>query len=315
MKIHTLKFSADRPEVMPMCTHLEFEKPGDFEWGIALNMPEAHLVKQQDLSILRGFKEIIVDRGTKDKRKGLSKYLLGLEKNKIPIIVGNYESSRQLKRSIRTLVERARNMGEYKLFVIATQEAIFDELWKKATEIHHDKGLQKPVRKRKIISAELEAAGPYPRLLFELMDHYEEPRELTKRYIGQSIEAQLVRQLILHEARADTPVLILGNTGTGKELVAREIHRNSSRSSHNFIPVNCGEIPSELFESELFGHEKGAFTGNGIRLRYGAIRLRNYRGRAIGGAAETSFFFFFVGRHLDSGFMDFRAYARPGLSF
>ena len=59
----------------------------------------------------------------------------------------------------------------------------------------------------------------------------------------------------------------------------------------------------------------GCPKANGIRLRYGAIRLRNYRGRAIGGAAETSFFFFFVGRHLDSGFMDFRAYARPGLSF
>ena len=59
----------------------------------------------------------------------------------------------------------------------------------------------------------------------------------------------------------------------------------------------------------------GSCEANGIRLRYGAIRLRNYRGTIIGGVAKVSFFFFFVGRHLDSGFMDFRAYERPGLSF
>jgi len=55
--------------------------------------------------------------------------------------------------------------------------------------------------------------------------------------------------------------------------------------------------------------------GNGIRLSYVAIRLRNYRGTIIGGVAKVSFFFFFVGRHLDSGFMDFRTYERPGLCF
>ena len=59
----------------------------------------------------------------------------------------------------------------------------------------------------------------------------------------------------------------------------------------------------------------GSCEANGIRLRYGAIRLRNYSDTVIAGAAGICFFFFFVGRHLDSGFMDFRAYERPGLSF
>jgi hypothetical protein len=70
--------------------------------------------------------------------------------------------------------------------------------------------------------------------------------------------------------------------------------------------------PSSLVHNAL---NPGGLGANGIRLRYGAIRLSNYSGTVIDGAAGISFFFFFVERHLDSGFMDFRAYERPGLSF
>src|SRR5579862_7610055 len=70
-----------------------------------------------------------------------------------------------------------------------------------------------------------------------------------------------IKQLIGQVAAFDTNVLVLGESGTGKEVVARAIHEASPRRGRAFVPINCGAIPAELLESELFGHEKGAFTG------------------------------------------------------
>jgi len=78
--------------------------------------------------------------------------------------------------------------------------------------------------------------------------------------VGQSSALKQVNEMIDKLAPTDAKVLILGPNGSGKELVAREIHRKSQRSAGPFIEVNCAAIPSELIESELFGHEKGAFT-------------------------------------------------------
>jgi two-component system response regulator PilR (NtrC family) len=82
-----------------------------------------------------------------------------------------------------------------------------------------------------------------------------------KALIGKSTNIQQLRDTITKLARSQAPVYISGESGTGKELVARLIHEQGPRSDYEFVPVNCGAIPQELIESELFGHTKGSFTG------------------------------------------------------
>jgi len=84
---------------------------------------------------------------------------------------------------------------------------------------------------------------------------------LTKSLVGCSLCIQEIRYLIEQVSDSKANVLILGESGTGKEVVARAIHEISNRKKGPFVPINCGAIPAELLESELFGHEKGAFTG------------------------------------------------------
>ena len=81
------------------------------------------------------------------------------------------------------------------------------------------------------------------------------------RMIGESAGIRRIRDIINQSASSEARVLILGDNGTGKELVARAIHNNSSRRDGPFVEINCAAIPENLIESELFGHEKGAFTG------------------------------------------------------
>ncbi|PWU21647.1 MAG: sigma-54-dependent Fis family transcriptional regulator [Bdellovibrio sp.] len=85
--------------------------------------------------------------------------------------------------------------------------------------------------------------------------------EEGRKFIGQTQQMQRVFGLIHRLSKVDTPVLIRGASGTGKELIARAIHFNSSRKEQRFVALNCSAIPESLFESELFGHEKGSFTG------------------------------------------------------
>lgn len=96
--------------------------------------------------------------------------------------------------------------------------------------------------------------------------------QLFRSLVGTSRSVLHVRQLIEQVADKDVSVMITGESGTGKEVVARNLHYHSARRGRPFVPVNCGAIPAELLESELFGHEKGAFTG-AITARVGRFEL------------------------------------------
>jgi two-component system nitrogen regulation response regulator NtrX len=96
----------------------------------------------------------------------------------------------------------------------------------------------------------------------------------TREMIGNSPVIKQIKEMIERVAPTDARVLITGSNGTGKELVARWIHEKSNRTSGQLVEVNCAAIPSELIESELFGHEKGAFT-SAIKQRIGKFELAN----------------------------------------
>jgi two-component system response regulator AtoC len=87
------------------------------------------------------------------------------------------------------------------------------------------------------------------------------PLARTKAFFGASLRMQEIQSLIGHVGRSEAPILIQGETGSGKEILARELHANSPRAGKVFLKLNCAALPSDLVESELFGYERGAFTG------------------------------------------------------
>lgn len=97
----------------------------------------------------------------------------------------------------------------------------------------------------------------------------------NKKIIGVSSSAHALREQITKFSNSNAPILITGSSGTGKELVAYNLHYNSPRKYENFIPINCGGIPDQLIESELFGYEKGAFTG-AEKSKLGLFEMANH---------------------------------------
>ena len=145
-----------------------------------------------------------------------------------------------------------------------------------------------PSEVRRRVLANLEMPPSYAKLVDSLhraqvyREMYDQARErgrqrepnLFRSLVGTSRAIAQVRQMMQQVANTEASVLILGESGTGKEVVARNLHYHSKRRDAPFVPVNCGAIPAELLESELFGHEKGAFTG-AITSRAGRFELAN----------------------------------------
>lgn len=128
--------------------------------------------------------------------------------------------------------------------------------------------IEYPLKYRQLYRA-LHQAESYQRLI-------EHPgsgsQTLFRSLVGKSAAIREVRKQIEQVADSEANVLILGESGTGKEVVARNLHYHSSRRQKPFVPVNCGAIPPDLLESELFGHEKGAFTG-ALTARQGRFEM------------------------------------------
>jgi PAS domain S-box-containing protein len=107
------------------------------------------------------------------------------------------------------------------------------------------------------------------------LNYYRSKEKQVQLFIGNSENMEKIKSLITQVAPVDTTILITGETGVGKEVVSREIHIRSSRKNYPYIKVNCAAIPASLMESELFGYEKGAFTGADNMRKLGFFEMAN----------------------------------------
>jgi two-component system NtrC family response regulator len=151
------------------------------------------------------------------------------------------------KRSPQTPVLMVTAFGTVETAVEAMRQGAFDYILKPFSLTEIEARVEKALEQRRLLTEN--------RYLKEILNH------TVGRMVGRSDRMQQVYRLIEKVAPYPSPVLVLGETGTGKELVARETHRMSAHHAGPFIAVNCGAIPENLLESELFGYEKGAFTG------------------------------------------------------
>jgi DNA-binding NtrC family response regulator len=254
----TLGFSSkESPEKL----NFDFKADSEINELKTGQLPAVYLFQMENQNSLVSKDKYFVDRGKKHRARSLSSLLLGY--NRIPVIIGGYTGTNQLRRSIYTLLRNAKDLGERNTYFIGVEDEVFNQLWEKTpVRTSTSKNILDPIPinfDSKHFPMESNQAAA--QRLMELLPKEEIPAELHNKYIGQSWSSQMVRHLILIAAKHDNPVLILGGTGSGKEVTARSIHTYSDRKHERFTAVNCGGIPTELFEAELFGYEKGAFTG------------------------------------------------------
>jgi DNA-binding NtrC family response regulator len=153
---------------------------------------------------------------------------------------------------------------EVKILVLTGHGSISKAV--EATQKGADQFLTKPVEMSQILNHIKKHA-------FDIIDPLALPKQkFNHSIIGNSEGIQKILELTDKVAQSDSTILITGESGTGKELIAKALHHNSSRKNHPFVAINCGAIPMELLESELFGHLKGSFTG-AISNRIGRFEM------------------------------------------
>ncbi len=221
--------------------------------------PTAVVVEAAALGDLRTCAGLVVDRGRKHEKKPLGVLLLG-HAPRIPVIEGSYTKPGRVRQGIDDLLANAGDKRDDNIYVIGTRRDVFDALWK-----HAGTAPSPPVRKQD---------GRPPEVEDLLSDRLEEKvTDLRERFTGDSPEFVFVRKMVAVAACCANPVLLLGETGTGKGILARAIHEHSVQKAGRFVEVNCAAIPEKLLESELFGSEPGAFTDASKRGKIGLWEL------------------------------------------
>jgi DNA-binding NtrC family response regulator len=178
--------------------------------------------------------------------------------------VDGLETLKRLRKSEKELpVIMLSCIGETRTIVEAMRSGATDYLNKPFEEAELEVAILKALDRKKLVEEN--------KLLREQNEHLTE----EYRFIASNSKMVRIKELINQIANTDVTVFIQGESGVGKEIVAREIHRGSARKDKPFVKVNCAALPSELLESELFGYERGAFTG-AFRLKQGKFELANY---------------------------------------
>src|SRR3954452_1339455 len=165
---------------------------------------------------------------------------------KMPVLDGMEVLENLKEMKIMTPVVMVSGHGDISTAVECTKRGAFDFL-------------EKPLNREKLLLAVRNAVRQQK--LEAEVGELREKSEKVYQLVGDAAPMRDLKAMIERAAPTKATVLITGESGTGKELVAREIHRRSARAAQPFVQVNCAAIPEELIESELFGHEKGSFTG------------------------------------------------------
>ena len=233
---------------------------------------ERILVVDDDPEIREGVADVLRQAGydvddAKDGKKAIKcietgSYDLVLTDLNLPKVDGMKVLRHVLDESPDTICIILTGFGTFKGSVEAIKMGAFDYI-------------SKPVKSDEIVIV-VEKALKYRSLEREniLLKQQLRKKYQFENFIGDSKPIQKVFELIEKVADTDSTVLITGESGTGKELIAKAIHYNSYRRDNPMVVINCGAIPEELLESELFGHEKGAFTG-AHKMRVGRFELAN----------------------------------------
>lgn len=219
----------------------------------AVNAPTCLFLLQADEleRLAEASSGLITDRGVKNAAKPLAFYFAG--RSGLVRLRANYHDPGQAGRGLRALLASTQLPATGAILFVGVGGALFEHIWSRA-------GGRSAADPPAAMGGD-RGESPELRALLDQNPNLQVPKALREKYLGNSPAGDQVRRLIVLAAKVDHPVLIQGETGTGKEIVARAIHDLSFRSSESFVPVNCGGIPHELLESELFGHVKGAFTG------------------------------------------------------